>query len=126
MTQRFRSFASEPDIDEILDNVEFRNKSKFIKEAIRKYASDGAWSPPDPSQEAPGKVKAGQNTDPPTSLGGANPDPANSPASTAKPGSSTKSGTSSSEPEPTPSSGSQPEPDIPPLLRHLGRRRGGS
>ena len=38
MQEKYISFRSEPDIQEILDDVPFRQKSKFIKEAIREYA----------------------------------------------------------------------------------------
>ena len=40
MVQRFRSFASDQEIDQILDDLEFGQKSKFIKEAIKRYAMD--------------------------------------------------------------------------------------
>src|SRR4030042_4880069 len=119
MTQRFRSFASEPDIDEILDSIEFRQKSKFIKDAIRRYVADGAA--PDPREAPPGKEVAAGEPQSPLDLqpqGRGNPGPSSESSTTSR-----SSTNSSKPPEPTPTSEPPPEPATPPLQRLAAQRR---
>lgn len=111
MSNRFRSFRSDPEIDQILDNVEFRQKSKFIKAAIVHYADDGRSTAGE--REPPGAPEANRGL-----RREAEPEPTAEPGAPGTPkGYREEVATQDGEPLPTPGSEDTGAPDPQEALR---------